>query len=230
MNIQLGIELINSYKRLSYKAWYALAEFVDNSTQAYSDYKKILEPLFKKTGEIITVSIQVGSDKDGEFIRITDNSIGMTKDVLENAIVIGKPPVDTSGRSKYGLGMKTAACWLGDYWTVRTKRLGESVEHFIVVDVPVVAKGNTDLQYHEEQNKNPDDHYTIIEIRKLHRNLRAPRTSAKIKNYLRSMYRIDIGEGLNLVWQGDTLDWDKNVMIESRLIKRIDGTLEKENL
>ena len=43
------------------------------------------------------------------------------------------------------------------------------------------------------------------------------------------MYRIDIGEGLNLVWQGDTLDWDKNVMIESRLIKRIDGTLEKEN-
>lgn len=229
MNIQLGIELINSYKRLSYSAWYALAEFVDNSTQAFSDNRNILDPLFKKTGERITVSIQVASDKDGDFIRITDNSIGMTKAVLQNAVVIGRPPHDTSGRSKYGLGMKTAACWLGDYWTVRTKSLGEKVEHLIVIDVPVIAKGNTDLQYQEFANNNSDDHYTIIEIRKLHRNLRAPRTSGKIKNYLRSMYRIDIGEGLNLVWQGETLDWDKDAMIESRLIKRIDGTLEKEN-
>src|SRR3989337_1669362 len=104
MNIELGIEVINSYKRLSYKAWYALAEFVDNSTQAYVDHQGKLDSLYAKNGTSLTVSIESGIDNEGEFIRISDNSIGMSKGALENAIVIGKPPVDTRGRNKYGLG------------------------------------------------------------------------------------------------------------------------------
>ena len=33
----LGYDVVRSYKRLSYTPWHALAEFVDNSTQAYMD-------------------------------------------------------------------------------------------------------------------------------------------------------------------------------------------------
>jgi len=229
MNIELGIEVISSYKRLSYKAWYALAEFVDNSTQAYFDSKE-LNALFDKTGEKLKVSIEVGTDREGEYIRIHDNSIGMSKHILENAVVIGKLPHDTKGRSKYGLGMKTAACWLGDYWTVKTKMLGETMEHSIVINVPVVAAGNKDLQYKENAGKDINDHYTRIEIRKLHRNLRARRTSWKIKSYLSSMYRIDIENNkLILTWQGQPLkEWDRK-SIESRIIRRPDNSLEKED-
>ncbi|HMJ69649.1 MAG TPA: ATP-binding protein [Cyclobacteriaceae bacterium] len=230
MDIELGIEVINSYKRLSYKEWYALAEFVDNSTQAYADNKKLLDESLAKLGKKITISIDVDSDAKGDFIRISDNSIGMSKAVLEQAVIIGKPPVDTSGRNKYGLGMKTAACWLGDYWTVKTKTINETIERTITVDVPIIAKGNKDLHYTEVGNNDPNEHYTIIEIRNLHRNLRAGRTSGKIRNYLMSMYRFDIESGLRLLWQGEELNWDRKAIIESRLIERADGTLERENL
>ena len=228
MNIELGLEIINSYKRLSYKAWYALAEFIDNSTQSFYNNKTELEPLLKIKGQLFTVEIEANSDEKGEFIRIIDNSIGMSKNVLNDAIIIGKPPIDKSGRSKYGLGMKTAACWLGDYWTISTKTIGEKIEHRIIFDVPKVAGGNRDSQYTEVINEDVESHYTIIEIRNLNRNIRAARTAGRIKNYLMSMYRIDVEEGLNLIWQGEKLDWNRKAFNEARLLKRADGSLEKE--
>jgi hypothetical protein len=228
MNIKFGIEIINSYKRLSYSPWYALAEFVDNSTQAFADYSHILIPLYEKNDDNLTVRIDINSDDEGDYLRIYDNSIGMSREVLENAVVIGNPPSDTSGRNKYGLGMKTAACWFGDYWTVKTKTVGETIEHTISIDVPKIASGNTDLNYTVIEGKDAQEHYTEIVIRKLHRNVRAGRTSGKIRNFLKSMYRFDSEKkGLKLFWRGEELKWDWQA-IENRILKRIDGTLEKE--
>jgi hypothetical protein len=226
MEIELGLEVINSYKRLSYTAWYALAEFVDNSTQAYFDSPE-LQNVLDSSGRNLEVRIEAGTDSNGDYVRIIDNSTGMSKEILEQAVVIGKQPQNTSGRSKYGLGMKTAACWLGDFWTVTTKMIHEDVEHYIEVNVPVIASGNKDLNYQTKAGT-IGTHYTQIEIRNLHRNLRAGKTSAKIRNFLSSMYRLDIeNKGLILIWQGERLKWDRKT-IESRLIKRIDGSLEKE--
>ncbi|MGC4059284.1 MAG: ATP-binding protein [Chitinophagaceae bacterium] len=230
MDISLGSEVINSYKRLSYKAWYALAEFIDNSTQAYFNNSEILDPILKEEGVHLKVEITSGVDDEGEFILIKDNSIGMSLQGLRQAIIIGKPPIDTSGRSKYGLGMKTAACWLGDYWTVTTKTIGEEIEHKIIFDVPRVASGNLDSQYTSSPVLNTNAHYTIIEIRRLNRSIRTGRTSGKIKNYLRSMYRVDIEKGgLILKWQGETLTWSTKEFIETRLLKNADGSLIKED-
>ena len=39
----IGPNVILSYKRLDYKIWYALAEFIDNSTQSYISNRKVLE-------------------------------------------------------------------------------------------------------------------------------------------------------------------------------------------
>ena len=62
MKLKLGPEIISSYKRLAYQAWYALAEFVDNSTQAYFNNKTVLDSVYAKEGEILTVEISTGSD------------------------------------------------------------------------------------------------------------------------------------------------------------------------
>ena len=43
MKFEIENNIISSYKRLSYDPWYAFAEFVDNSTQAYFDNKEILD-------------------------------------------------------------------------------------------------------------------------------------------------------------------------------------------
>jgi hypothetical protein len=201
----VGSDVLRSYKRLSYSPWHALAEFVDNSTQSYFDNKDALDGAYANDGE--PLEVRFAYDRSTDLLRISDNAMGMSSDELRNALRIGRPPANSTGRSQYGLGLKTAACWFGDEWTVTTKKLGESNEYSITVDVEKVAGGETDLPV-QTLVKTATLHYTTLEIRKLHSKLLG-RTIGKIKQYLRSMYRVDLREGrLKLFWEGDPLEWD----------------------
>jgi hypothetical protein len=227
MKLHLGPEIISSYKRLSYQAWYALAEFVDNSTQAYLNNKAVLDAVYAKERKKLTVEITAGKDKKGDYIRIADNSIGMSEAELKNAVYIGKPPLDTRGRSRYGLGLKTGASWFGDLWSIESKKLNDRINHKISVNVPKVSGGNLELP-HEKSEAPADEHKTVIEIRELHRKLTG-RTLGKAKNYLRSLYRRDINNGwLVLKVNGEPLSWDAD--IDKKLLTRRDGTKAKKDL
>ena len=129
--------------------------------------------------------------------------MGMSYEELDYGLRIGARPAISSGRSQFGMGMKTAACWIGNHWTVRTKRLGDTVEHTVEVNVERVADGMNDLPHTQIDGKSPDDHYTLIEIRKHNREFRG-RTIGKIRDFLRSMYREDLRTGiLKLLWNGE---------------------------
>jgi hypothetical protein len=202
--LRLGFEVIRSYKRLSYEPWSALAEFVDNSTQSYFNNRDALDSAYATEEALLVVSIRY--DRNADELSISDNAMGMDEADLERALVVGAPPPDTSGRSRYGMGLKTAACWFGDLWTVTTSKLGSPEELTITVNVDDVASGNNDLPF-ERGPADPDAHYTIIEITRLNRALHG-RTLGKIRDYLSSMYREDIETGLlRLVWQGQPLVW-----------------------
>ena len=188
IDLKVGLDVINSYKRLAYTPWHAIAEFIDNSTQSYFDSKLVLDQAYKAEQGGLLVSVVYS--KEDDILRIVDNSIGMSFEELQDALTVALPPKNTSGRSKYGMGLKTAACWLGNLWTVRTKKLGETVEHSVTVDVPKIARGDSDLSYGAIDGKDENLHYTIVEIHKHNRTF-AARTLGKIKEYLRSMYRMD---------------------------------------
>jgi len=225
MKLQLGPEIISSYKRLAYKPWYALAEFVDNSTQAYFNNRTALDRVYARTATKLTVEITIGTDSRGEFIRITDNSIGMSETELKNAVIIGKPPPNTRGRSKYGLGLKTGACWFGDLWSIKTKKLGDTTAHEITVNVPRVASNHLTLPYSARPAERAD-HFTVVEIRELHRHITG-RTAGKVKDYLRSLFRVDIRqERLILKWNDDVLTWDFD--IDKKLIRLKNGRIAKK--
>lgn len=205
IEIKIGPEIIRSYKRLAYTPWHALAEFVDNSTQSYFNNRSALKEQLKNDGHKLEVSIAY--DRNNGILRITDNAMGMSFEELVNAVQIGRVPEIATGRSQYGLGMKTAACWLGNEWTVTTKRLGEDTEHSVTVNVDRVAAGDRDLRYRTVP-KPTDKHYTIVEIRELHQRLQGKRLG-KIKQFLASMYRVDIREGLlDLEWTGTKLVYE----------------------
>ncbi len=139
---------------------------------------------------------------------------------LTYALKVGARPANTDGRAKYGMGLKTSACWLGNVWTVRTKRLGESVEHHVTVDVEAVADGTAELPY-TETPVDQDLHYTVVEISALNRPFHG-RTKGKIRDFLSSMYRQDIRQGLmTLRWQGETLRWDDS---EEQFLQAPDGS------
>lgn len=222
MNAQLGPEIITSYKRLSYTPWHALAEFVDNSTQAFMEHKEELVAAYKVEQSFLSISINYLNDEQGEYLIIQDNSIGMSAESLEKAVIIGKSPSQPGWRSKYGLGLKTAACWFGDFWTVQTKRLGENASHYVEFDVNRVANGDMDLRY-KRFDANPEEHYTIITIRQLNKLIRG-RTKGKIRDHLMSIYRIDISnDTLEIIWDDQVLNWNYEEMIFSRLLSNHNG-------
>jgi len=221
MAIQLiiGPEAITSYRRLAYSPWHAIAEFVDNSTQSYFDNRAVLdEQLQKDEDRLLTVSIVY--DKNNDLLRVADNAMGMSVLELEQALHVARPPANTSGRSKYGMGMKTAACWIGNKWTVTTKKLGEDQEHSVTVDVNKVAGGEPGAVVHKSMRKPIDKHYTIVEIVEMNRTFQG-RTLGKIGDFLRSMYRSDLRMGiLQLRWRDQLLTWDS---LESRLLLGVEG-------
>ena len=220
IQLELGLQVIQSYKRLSYTSWHAIAELVDNATQSYFDNQTVLDEELARSGDTIHIGI-VYEPSGGGLLRITDNAMGMSYDELSNALRVGFPPKNTSGRSKYGMGMKTASCWIGNRWTVRTKKLGEPIEHSVTIDVNRISHGDNDLDYRFAEGKSEADHYTIIEISD-HNHVFRGRTIGKIKDFLRSMYRQDIRNAWVVIeWQGSALTWSDE---DLQFLKAPDGS------
>ena len=224
IGFKFGPQVVESYRRLSYTAWHALAEYVDNSTQAHLNHKAALDPIMAARGEKLYVRIAYEREGGG-LLRIVDNSSGMSFDDLEIAMEVAHPPANPTGRSRYGLGMKTASCWLGDHWMIRTKRYDEHAEHIIEVDVNDIARGNLDLLYRSVP-VDDNSHYTIIEISQLHHNFHG-RTLGKIKEFLESMYRRDLSTGLlEMEFRGQPLQWDN---LDDKLLTLPDGSKYKKD-
>ena len=214
MEMKIGGETFASFKRLNYTHWHAMAEFIDNSTQSMINNETTLSPIFRKEGR--QLEIRIVYDKKTNILRIHDNAMGMNQGDLESAFSVGKPPVNKSGRSRYGMGMKTAACWFGDLWTVTTKKLGDNFEYVATVDVEKLIAGEMRIPIRQVA-KSPDEHYTTIEISKIERSMHGRRLN-KMSNYLRSMYRADLQEGtLLLEYNGEVLqysDQSENILVE----------------
>ncbi len=207
LEFRLGLDAISSYKRLDYTTWHALAEFVDNATQSYFNYRAELDAAFEVDPDESCLLVSIVYNNDAGTIRVADNAMGMNREELDYALEVGAAPTNTSGRSKYGMGMKTAACWFGNLWSIRTKKLGETVELSVEIDVGKVATGDRALPTTEVSEQDPTAHYTILEISELNRTLHG-RTQGKVRDFLSSMYRQDLrDEILDLRWQNEKLEW-----------------------
>lgn len=224
MKMKVSLSIINSYKRLAYKPWHALAELIDNSTESFYNNREKLQ--HKKAPGEPPLRIDVVYNAEKETVSITDNAMGMSRTELESALIIGKPPsTNTYGRSKYGLGLKTSACWLGDEWTIRTARLGSNKGYSVDVDVPKVVHSNGDLEIREFEVETVNSHGTTITVKKLNRKFQT-RTLSNITKYLKSMYRVDLQNGvLTLTWNGRPIIWESP---EDRLLINREGDSYKQ--
>lgn len=187
-DFNIGPGSIAAYSRLSYTMWYALAEFIDNSTQSRSNYGSIIDLVLNDEGNPLRVEINYDASK--RELTIADNSIGMTYDDLVQALKIAQPTQDSKGRSKYGMGLKTAACWIGKNWSVTTCEWGSGEEWTAVVSVDDIARGTMAIPL-SKRKVGDDQHYTVVRIWNLNRVIQK-RTEETIMAYLGSMYRMDI--------------------------------------
>jgi hypothetical protein len=201
-DFEIGPQAIDAYSRLSYSMWHALGEFIDNSTQSRLNYDGIVSDLLQQEGTPLVVKINY--DRPNRVITIEDNSIGMTRDKLIEALKVGIPTSDSKGRSRFGMGMKTAACWIGKKWQVVTCEWSKGEEWTADIDVKAIAYNGHCVPL-SMRKVDSNAHYTKIIISDLNRNIQL-RTEETIKGFLGSMYRYDIKNGtLKLLYNDEEI-------------------------
>ena len=132
LNIRPEASILNVFSRLSYKVWYAIAEFVDNSTQSYISHMDELQQ--DDAFEKLIVSMKYDSVEN--TLTITDNAYGMEINKFKDAILLDSRNAEQRGRNEFGMGLKTAASWFGNVWSVTSTQYGSSNQYSATVDIP----------------------------------------------------------------------------------------------
>lgn len=184
--------VLGRFSNLNYKEWWAIAEFVDNSIQSFDDnYKKIKK--LNRGGKNLEVKIILKNSKGNPTLEIIDNAAGIKECDYERAFSVADLPPDRSNLNEFGMGMKTAGCWFGDYFTVTTTAIGESLESTAHFDVKKMSQQDPPLVKMGVRKVAANSHYTAIKIKL--RNVIASRTQTKIKSFIGDIYRMYILDG-----------------------------------
>lgn len=191
---------------LQYRAWYALAEYVDNAIQSFLINKTAI---VANDGEGTRLAVKIEVDSSTGRIIVRDNAAGIPKEEFPRAFRPAEVPPDTSGLCEFGMGMKSASCWFAPRWRVRTTALGDPVCRTVTFDIEqIVADRLEELKVHEEPAES-HNHYTVIELLDV-RNLPTGRTSGKIKEHLTDIYREFLRSGeLELWYRGEQLVYEE---------------------
>lgn len=205
LNIQPQAGVIGVFSRLNYKAWYAIAEFVDNSTQSFYSHQRELA-----NAGINEVEVTINYNSEDDILTIEDSAFGMEFEDFSRAVKIDSPPENKNGRNEFGMGLKTAASWFGNVWSVRSTQLGSMYEYYTEINIPELRKNNINVVSIKRTHTDPRTHGTTIIIRDITKKIGSPRTKGKIVELLKSMYRRDLNNGLvHISYDGESLFYDE---------------------
>ena len=192
VSVAIGTSMYGRFKDLPNTPSHVLAEFVDNALQSYRDNKSILESM--EPDYKLRVCIYFAMDADGKIISVdvNDNAGGISKDKFNTAFMPAKKPDNNLGLNEFGMGLKTAACWLGEDWLVKTSAINEPESktiNFCLNDICAEDLRELPVKYKAE---NSQEHYTHIHIESPTSNMPSKKSIGKICNELSSIYRVSL--------------------------------------
>lgn len=204
ISIRPQVTMLSVLKYLEYETWFALAEFIDNAIDSYLKNEKKI----KSIDENFQLEIKVEINETENKITIRDNAGGISDQDYARAFRAAEIPPDNSGLSEFGMGMKSAACWFSDNWSVTTTALEEPNIKKVFFDMKKIFDDKLEELDVEVKPCELNKHYTVIELFDVNK---MPRTKsvAKVKNHLRSIYREFIRSGiLKLSLNNEVLKFD----------------------
>ncbi len=145
----------------------ALAEFIDNSLQSYTEQKT----LRGKHKEPLIISVDIYSQD--KTIVIKDNAKGINRVQLDAAIkYANKRNLDESSNSlgTYGIGMKTAAIWFSKTWSLETTCRGSNQCFSLNFDVDEIVNNTNGQVEVKSRTIHKDLHFTEITINNTEKN------------------------------------------------------------
>ena len=148
VSVRIGSQMYGRFEDLPNTVPHVLAEFVDNALQSFRDKREELlaiDPDYKLRVQIFIHwdenETKMSLRKATRFV-IEDNAGGIAANRFVNAFEPANAPDNNTGLNEFGMGLKTAACWLGYKWVVKTKALGEGIARVVSFDQNLVTKNN----------------------------------------------------------------------------------------
>lgn len=160
IDITPDVSLMRKSGEVNYKLPMAVAELVDNSVDE------------RVAGRKMTIEVTVGQKRGEKRIVVADTGAGMTPEKAEKAMVMAYSDKSGDRIGEFGLGMKTAASFLGSKFEVVTATADAEKATRIVYDEEDFLKAGT-WEIELEEVEKPFEHGTIITITDLKVNLYA---------------------------------------------------------
>lgn len=186
INIRPTTGVYATYKNIRYEPWTAIVEFVDNSTQSFfSNEDKLNQE------KISQVHIQIKYLPNENELIITDDAYGMEIEDFKRAVKLDSKSEHSDTRNEFGMGLKTAASWFGDIWSVESTQLDSENKYYTEVNIPLLREQKINSVKIQKNICSKFEHGTTVRIKNLTKQI-SPKTHAKICTLLESMYRRDL--------------------------------------
>lgn len=190
VDITIGANMYGRIADLPNTPSHVLAEFVDNALQSFRDKKKNLLTLSPDYRLRIDIDFEWDeTTRQTKIITVTDNAGGIDTAHYEKAFKLANTPDNTQGLNEFGMGLKTAALWLGNEWSVKSSALGETMSRSISFNLDKVLADKLPHLPVRTERADADEHYTIVKISAPTSNAPTRRVLDKIRTELASIYR-----------------------------------------
>lgn len=216
VDITIGTNFFGRMSDMKNTPSHVLAEFVDNALQSYRDNKDRLDQSAPDYQFTIEINFDWKEDKADSVIRIKDNAAGINERQYLEAFKLANTPDNNEGLNEFGMGMKTAALWLGELWNMKTTALGDDVMRSTTFDLNQVMANSLQTLPIFTSPAGIDEHYTQIEITNLNPNAPTIKSLQRIKDELSSIYRQSLrSHEMTLIVNGEVLTFVESPVLQA---------------
>lgn len=150
---------------INLEQWRCLGELIDNAVDGFLNAGRVGEPIQDARVDVILPV----ADMEGAQVRIIDNGMGMTPEVLQKAVSAGwsgNNPIDNLGL--FGMGFNIATARLGSVTEVWSTRRGDPEWHGMEIDFDRLRRQRHFRTAHLRRPKaEPDQHGTEVTVKRL---------------------------------------------------------------
>lgn len=221
VDISPEASIFGIFRNLSYKPWFALGEFVDNSIASWENWGKSFDKATRPP--FVRVDIDINTSGAVPYIEIRDNASGIKYSDFDRAFKVASIPPDRTGLNEFGMGMKTAGFWFSNNWTVRTSYFQEPVARTMHFNLEKILSDKLSDISPEESPSSAEGHFTTIRLDDLNQFPKG-QTVGKIKRHLTSIYREFLRSGTLVIhYNGEALVYEEPEILRVPAVGVPDG-------
>jgi hypothetical protein len=215
--VQPGNSMLRLLKDFPNKWWFVIAEFIDNSISSFDRDIRLKPSNSADRKEPSEPKLVITVDFSDNAVTVRDNAGGITRDDLSTALQLGRVPEDFDYLNRFGVGMKTAAFWIGSRVEVRTKLASEMVRREVALDLDEIEEFQVSVPI-QEYDQPTSSHFTEIVISNLYHSKPHGRSLGKIRSYAASIYRRFLQRGdIEIRIDGQSLEFEPVTILKEPL-------------